>query len=931
MIRTGLSLTLFLCILQAKAQNAIDINFEKFTLDNGLTVVFHIDRSDPVVAVALTTHVGSSREKVKRTGFAHMFEHLLFLESENLGKGGLDRLSSRIGGSGANGFTNRDITTYHQTVPNDALEKMLWAEADKLGYFINTVSDPVLAKEKQVVKNEKRQSYDNRAYGFNFQVIDMNLYPENHPYNWEVIGSLEDLQNATLQDVKDFYNRWYVPNNVTLVVAGDFDPAQAKTWVQKYFGEIKKGEAIPEVKKMPVSLSSTKRLFYEDNFAQSPQLSLVWPTAPNYAADSYPLEVLGKYLTEGKKAPFYKILVEEKKLTDQVQAYNYNSELAGQMIFEVRAYENVSLDSVNAAMNTAFTKFEKEGISESDLNRIKALVEVDYYNGISNVLGKAFLLAQYQIFTGDPGFVKKDISNILGVSAADVMRVYSQYIKGKNFIATSFVPKGQSKLMLTGSTPAVIEEEKIVEGAEKAVDASIKATYTKSPSSFDRTVEPPYGKSPQVTVPKIWDAKLDKGLRVFGIEDKEIPLVQAQLSIKGGQLLDSKEKTGVANLLAEMLTKGTKTKTAEQLEEAMMNLGTSITVKIAPEEMNIGFSALARNYQAVMDLVKEIILMPRWEEKELELARAAVLNHIKQEKADPNAIGDNAFTKILYGPENILSQNILGTEESLKSITMADLQKYYEAYLSPSVGTFHIVGDISKEQAVKAVEKLNTDWKEKKVTLPMLPALTKLTKPTLYFSNVPGAKQSVLFFGYPAVKATDLDYYPLQVMNYILGGGGFASRFTQQLREGKGYTYGIQSGFKASATSGYFLVLSGVRSNVTYESAALVKDILQNYGNTFTEQDLEITQSFLSKSSAREFETRNAKLGMLKNISTYNWPYDYAKQRQEIVKTMTLARIKELAGKYITPDKMNYVIVGDAESQLKKLSGLGIGEAVIIN
>ena len=224
------------------SQTDFSVQFERFTLSNGLQVVFHIDRSDPVVAVALTSHVGSAREKAGRTGFAHLFEHLLFLESENLGKGGLDKLSARIGGSGANGSTSRDRTNYFQTVPNDALEKMLWAEADKLGFFINTVTEPVLAKEKQVVKNEKRQSYDNNPYGHTSYVIDKNLYPQNHPYNWQVIGSLKDLQNATLQDVKDFYRRWYVPNNVTLVVAGDFDTAQAKDWVEKYFAEIPRGE-----------------------------------------------------------------------------------------------------------------------------------------------------------------------------------------------------------------------------------------------------------------------------------------------------------------------------------------------------------------------------------------------------------------------------------------------------------------------------------------------------------------------------------------------------------------------------------------------------------------------------------------------------------------------------------------------------------------
>jgi len=934
MIRFFTIFTLFITVIHGiavQAQSDFNINFEKFTLNNGLTVVFHIDRSDPVVAVALTSHVGSAREITGRTGFAHLFEHLLFLESENLGKGGLDKMSARIGGGGANGSTNRDRTNYYQTVPNDALEKMIWAEADKLGFFINTVSDPVLAKEKEVVKNEKRQSVDNRPYGHNYFVIDKNLYPENHPYNWEVIGSLEDLQNATLKDVTDFYKRWYVPNNVTLVIAGDFDTVQAKKWVEKYFAEIKRGEDIAPLKKLPVTLSQTKKLYYEDNFAKLPQLTLVWPSTYEYSPDSYPLEVLGRYLAEGKKAPFYKVLVEDQKLTDQVQMRNYTSELAGETMLTVRSFDKISLDSVNAAINTAFAKFEKEGISENDLKRVKALIEVEYYNGLSSVIGKAFQLAQYEIFAGDAGFVKQDISNILAVNAADVMRVYNQYIKGKNFVATSFVPKGQLDLILKGSVPATVVEEKIVQGAEQAVDPSIKATYTRTPSSFDRTVEPPYGKSPEVNVPKIWESNLGKGMKVFGIEDNEVPLVQILLRIKGGMLLDDPAKPGVANFLAQMMTKGTKSKTAEQLEEAIHILGAVINIRAEQEEINITSSCLSKNYLPVMTLLKEIILEPRWDEKEFELIKKAVLNILKQQKANPNVIAGNEFTKLIFGPQNVLSNNILGTEASVNSITMDDLKKYYNNYLSPSVSTFHFVGAIKKEEALKPVQILNTGWTEKTVRFPALTATAAPAKSTIYFYNVPGAKQSVIRFGYPALKATDPDYYPAQVMNYILGGGGFASKFTQQLREGKGYTYGIGSAINGSEMAGNFEVYSSVRSNVTYESVQLIKDILQNFGKDYSQQDLDVTQSFLLKSNAREFETMSAKLDMLKNISAYGWPYDYAKQRQNIVKNMTVDKIRALSTKYIKPEKMYYVIVGDAETQMKKLQQIGFGEPVLIS
>ncbi|AKQ47319.1 peptidase M16 [Rufibacter radiotolerans] len=925
---------LFACQKLSKSnqeKTAFKVDYEKFTLANGLQVVFHVDKSDPVVAVALTSHVGSAREKEGRTGFAHLFEHLLFLESENLGKGGLDKMSARIGGSGANGSTSRDRTNYYQTVPNDALEKMLWAEADKLGFFINTVTEEVVNKEKQVVKNEKRQSYDNAPYGHTSYVIDQNLYPAGHPYHWQVIGSLEDLQNATLADVKEFYNRWYVPNNVTLVVTGDFEPGQAKAWVEKYFGEIKKGAEIPRMEKKTVVLTETKKLYHEDNFARLPELTMAWPTVHLYHPDSYALRVLSIYLADGKKAPFNQVIIDEKQLAPRVNMYNNNSEIAGQFMLSVRGYDKVDLNKVHSAISEAFLKFEKEGLSEDDLNRIKAGQEVAFYNGLASVQGKGFQLAQYQIFAGDPGFVTKDIANMMAVSIDDVKRVYNQYIKGKNYVVTSFVPKGQTNLVLTGSKKASVVEEKIVEGAEGKIDLSTKTAYERTPSSFDRNKEPVYGKSPEITVPEVWETKLDNGMKVLGIENREVPLVQFSLRIKGGLLLDNPAKVGVANLLAESLTKGTKNKTTAQLEEAIDALGASISVNADDEDITVNGRTLARNYAATMALVQEILLEPRWDTKEFELSKQRVESQIKGQKANPNSIAANQFKVILYGKDHILSNNILGTEASLKAITLQDLQNYYTANLSPSLAAFHVVGAIEKDQAVAALNGLAQNWKAKEVFMPTFDTPAAPTASKVYFYDVPGAKQSVLRFGYLALPATHPDYYSLQVMNYVLGGGGFASQLTQQLREGKGYTYGIGSSFSGTALPGPFTIQSGVRTNVTYESASLVKEILQNYGPTFSAQDLDVTKGFLVKSTARSFETMGAKLGMLQNISAYGWPYDYAKQRVNLVNGMTVDKIKTLANQYVNPNKMHYLIVGDAATQLKKLEDLGFGKPVLLN
>lgn len=924
------AIVLIACNTEEK-ETSLNVPFEKFELENGLQVVMHVDKSDPVVAVELMAHVGSAREIEGRTGFAHLFEHLLFLESENLGKGGLDKMSARIGGSGANGSTSRDRTNYLQTVPNDALEKMIWAEADKLGWFINTVTDPVLAKEKQVVKNEKRQSYDNRPYGHNQVIIDRNLYPKDHPYNWQVIGSLEDLQNATLEDVKTFFRKWYVPNNATLVLSGDFDPVQAKKWVQKYFEEIPRGQEITPLEKRPGVVKETKYLFYEDNFARLPLLTLAWPTVELYQKDSYALDILTQYLSEGKKAPLNQVLVDDLKLTSATSMYNYSAEIAGQMQLGVRGFANVDLNEVYNGIKKAFEKFEKEGISNKDLNRIKAGLETRFYNSLSSVLGKGTNLASFNTYANDPGFINKEINYTLGVTKEDVMRVYNTYIKNKNFIATSFVPKGMAKLAIKDSKEAIIKEEKIIQGAEEKFDPKIAAKYKKTPSKIDRATEPPYGKSPELSVPKVWKDELSNGIKVFGIANSEVPLVRFNLVIDGGQLLEKMDKLGVANLTARLMNRGTKNKTVAQLEEAIQELGASIRIYTSKEDITIGVTTLAKNYDQTLALVEEMLLEPRWDATEFELLKKSVVGNLRQQKASPTTIASNVYNELIYGKENIRSKNILGTIESVGNITLDDLKLFYTNYISPSVAKIHVVGDIDKEKVITSLSNLESKWASKEVNIPVYKTPEAPNKPTVYFYDVPNAKQSVINFGAPALAAKDADFYPATVMNYILGGGGFASQLTQELREGKGYTYGIGSGFSGTKAAGPFTISSRVRTNVTLESAQLVKKIITDYPKNYSEKDLATTKGFLIKSNARRFETMGAKLNMLQNMSAYGFSSNYIKDREKVVNEMTIERIQELSKKYVDPNKMIWLFVGDAETQLDRLNELGFGAPVLLN
>jgi zinc protease len=913
----------------ARAQRLIPA--EQFTLPNGLKVIFHIDRSDPVVAVSLNAHVGSARELPGRTGFAHLFEHLFFLESENLGKGGLDAMSARIGGSGANGSTSRDITDYLQTVPSDALEKMIWAEADKLGFFINTVTEAVLAKEKQVVKNEKRQSYDNQPYGHTFPVITQALYPADHPYSWPVIGSLADLDAATLENVKDFYRRWYVTNNVSLVIAGDFDPAKARQWVTKYFGEYKSGAPIPRSTSRPANLAATKQLFHEDNFAQLPQLTLSWPTVPSFHPDQAPLEILFALLTEGKETPLHAVLVDEKKLTSGVGTFANNAQLAGETYLQVRAFQDIDLDQVRAALDEGFARFERQGVDAAELQRAKTVREAGFYNNIGSVLGKASRLARYNLHTGDPNFADNEVAMLRGVTAADVMRVYQRYIKNKPHVAASFVPKGKEALALEGSTRAKVVEEAIIQGAEAAVDPTAAAAYQRTASTFDRTVEPPFGQRPDTKLPAVWQTSLQNGLKVYGIKDEELPVAQFELAIEGGRLLDDMAKPGAGNLLALMLMRGTARRTPAELENALKSLGADIRIVPRTEHFVLIGRTLARNLQPTIDLVEEILLEPRWDQEELALQKAAVTSAIQSSRTQPNALAARLFDYATYGENHILSRSALGTESSVAALTMEDLKTYHARNLAPNIASFRIVGAVDQPAVRTALGDLGTRWARRDVKIPDFPAPTAPEKGRILFYDLPGAKQSIFAFGYPGPRRADTDFYPATVMNYILGGGSFASRLTQQLREGKGYTYGINSGFGGGVRNGLFQISSGVRTNVTLEAAELTRSILTDYGSTFSAADLDVTRSALTKSRMRAFETTGAKLGYLGAIADYGLPVDYPQREQAIVDSLTQERVKELAGRFVRPDQMTYVIVGDAATQASRLEKLGLGAPVIVN
>ncbi|RYY85607.1 MAG: insulinase family protein [Chitinophagaceae bacterium] len=918
----SLLLSFSLSAQKKKGTAAFRIPYETFTLANGLKVIIHEDHSDPIVAVSTIVHVGSNREKPGKTGFAHFFEHMSFNHSENTPRGANRKLIPEWGGN-RNGGTWSDGTVYYEVIPKDAFEKILWIDSDRLGFMINTVTQDALAKEIQVVKNEKRQNYDNVAYGNTQEVVLSNLYPENHPYHWTVIGSLPDLQAASLADVKEFYDRYYGAANATLVIAGDIDPKKIRERVEYWFGEIRRGPSVQPLKPQSAQLTQTKSLWFEDNFAKLPEYTMVFPTVESYHKDVHALSILAQLLAGSKTAPLYQSVVSEKKLAPNVTANNNSKELAGEFSIRARGNADTKLDDVKTAIEEGLARFERNGFSEADLARIKAQLETNLYAGLESILSKAQRLGRDNEFKGDPGYVTREAQLMQAVTKEDVLRVYNQYIKGKHYVATSFIPKGQLALAVVGATEAKVWTEPIVQGvANEDVKPGQDAVFAKTKTKNDRS-EPPFGAMPLFKMPAIWTGNLANGIKVYGTQSSELPMVNFEVVLRGGHWADPEGKSGVASLLASLLMQGTATKTSAELEAAIDRLGASINVTAGNEEIRLRASCLERNYEATLALAQEILLQPRWDKTEYDRLYKAMQTAIKGREANATAIAALNFNKLLYGSKHILGQPAGGTAESMAKITMDDLKAYYSQWITPSLATVHVAGAVAQERALKAFSGIGNAWKGGPA--PALPAYSLPAQDragTVYFIDIPGAKQSVLYVGKLSVAATDPDATAISYANEVLGVNS-SGRLMQVLRIGKGYTYGASSQLGKSLERAPFVAVTSVRANATLASLQIIQDMLRQYGTTFSDKEVELTRNKVLKGSTLDYETLNAKLGLLAEISKYNRSLRFVEEDQQRLVNMKLSDYQRIISQHLAESDMVYLVVGDKATQLEEVKKLG--------
>lgn len=914
----------------AQDENIVKLDYEKFTLDNGLDVILHVDTSDPIVAMTTVVHVGSNREKPGRTGFAHFFEHMAFNDSENVPRGWNRKAIPEWGGL-RNGGTWRDGTIYFEVVPKDAFDKILWIDSDRLGYMINTVTTAALEREKQVVKNEKRERVDNAPYGYTGEVISKALYPEGHPYNWSVIGSLPDLQAATLEDLREFYDQYYGPNNATLTIAGDIDIAETKKKVQQWFGEIKRGTQVAALTPMPVSLDVSKNLYFEDSFAKLPELRMTFPTVEAGHKDEIALDILGQIIAGSKNSPLHKQIVDTDKLAPRVAAFNNSGEIAGEFTFVVRANPDVDLDNVKTSWANAMDNFETHGVDSTDLKRIKAEQETIVYNELGTVLGKGRALAQGNVFANDPADVVKSIARINAVSANDIMRVYTKYVKDKPSIITSFVPQGQAALAVSDASLANVWIEEVkADVASEEVSAGEVADFVKTPTIFDRS-EPDFGELPLIKSPDTWDQIVGNDIRILGIENTETPLISYDVTIPIGSLSESAEQNGVSNLLAQLMNEGTANKSAAQLEQEIGLLGAGISVTSGGEETIVNVTAPARKFEATVDLVQEILSTPRFNEADFARVKSSALTTIKGREASSTAISALIFDKLIYG-DNALGRSVIGTQDTVSAISMDDVKQRHAQLLSGKAH-IHIAGDIDQARASKGFAKLasifgGADNGANEIT----PDSTADAK--IYFIDVPGSKQSVLRIGKLVPPTTDPDFNKIDYTNDKLG-GGISGNLSQTLRIEKGYTYGAFSGLTNGTAPQIFTVRSSVRSNATQDSLDVIHDMLTNYGTIYSDDDAQITRQKLLKENTRAFESLGAKQATLRTISKYGKNKDYIEQDQRTLLAMTTDDFQGIAKKYMDENDMIYLIVGDKETQYSEVQAFaankGKGEVVLLD
>jgi zinc protease len=902
-----------------KTGSGLVIPYEKYVLPNGLTVILHEDHSDPLVHVDVTYHVGSAREEIGKSGFAHFFEHMMFEGSDHAPKGVHDKITIGNGGDN-NGSTNHDRTNYYETVPANVLEDALWLEADRMGFLLGQVTQERFEIQRATVKNERGQNYDNRPYGLVSQYYSKALYPYGHPYSWLTIGYIEDLNRSNVNDLKNFFMRWYGPNNATLTIGGDFKTASTLRLIEKYFNSIPRGPEVKPVAVPAVNLTANRYVSYTDNYARLPLLAIVYPTVPNFNKDMPALDCLAEILGQGKNAILYQTMV-KKQLALQASARSSNDELAGEFIVQLTPLPGKTLADMEQLYRASLDSLEQRGITDEDLAKFKGGIESQFINELQSVEGKVSQLAEFQTYTGNPNKTAELLKTYTSLTRQDVLNAYNKYIKNKGAVVLSVLTKDGNL------TAANTDNFKIDSAHYKAPNygyAGLK--YNMPKDNFNRSTVPPIGAVPTTKVPAFWKKTLPAGVQVIGSENTEVPVVTMTLSIPGGRLADANDlsKAGLASFFTAMMAEDTRNYTAEKFAAELQKLGSSIRVSNDVDGVVFTVQSLKTNLGKTMALLQERILHPKFTEDAFNRLKKQRLESFKLLKSQPASIAGVVFAKLNYGPTNVLGISESGNEQTVNHISFKDIQSYYNNYITANGAKVVIVGDVKETEALAQLEFLSKLPNKKVSLIPPAQAIP-VAKTKIYLVDVPKAAQTQFAVGYGnnlRYEPTG-DYYKAYLANYPLG-DDFTSRLNTYLRETKGWTYGASSRFSADKYSGGFRFGSGIRAGSTDSALVALMTELKNYTtNGPTAEEVVFLKKAIGQGNALRYETGPQKARFISLIQEYNLPATYLAEQTALLNNITQVQLQAAAARNIQPDKMNILLVGDKARILPGLQKLG--------
>ncbi len=912
----------------AKEQAAprADIAFEQFTLPNGLRVIVHTDRKAPIVSVNIWYHVGSKNELPGRTGFAHLFEHLMFQGSENY-DGEFFEPFELVGATDQNGTTNSDRTNYFQNVPTTALDMALWMESDRMGHFVNSVTPALLDEQRGVVQNEKRQG-ENQPYGQLFERLLKASYPAGHPYSWSTIGSMADLNAASLDDVQRFFKTWYGPNNAVLVLAGDIDVATAKEKVTRFFGDIPAGPTMAQPAVNPAPRTTSTR----DEFADAvPQARVVraWNTAEYGQADVERLQLLAQVLGGSRSSRLDKRLVFNDKLADNVTAAAWANQLGGLFFVQVDVKQGVDVAKVETALDEELARLLADGPTATELAQARTVYKAGFIRGIERIGGfggKADALAECAVFAKDPACFRTSLDVLEAATADDLVAA------GRRWLS-----KGDHTIVITPGVRSATVEEPSKAHPQMATVAAADPKYTTSDSVVDRSKGPPQTTEfPSLSFPTLQRAQLSNGINVILAQRSDIPVVSMSLEMPGGYVADVGRKLGTASFTFGMLDEGSGDLDALGFGDRAEALGASLGAGAALDGGNASLSALKENLDPSVALFAQMLRSPTFEEKEVERVRQAWIAAIKQEKARPNSAAQRLLPPLLYGEGHPYAIPFSGTgsEASIASLTRDDLVAFHKAWVRPEGATLIVAGDTTLEEILPVLEKHFGSWKGEGAApaTAAVPAVALPAKPRVFLVDQPGAIQANVFVGQAVPSTMDAQATEFEIANSVLG-GEFSSRLNMNLREDKHWAYGAYSFVQGAKGQRPWLAFAAVQTDKTAESIAELQREISDYASgkvPATAEEVAKIQATEIRSLPGSYETAGAVMGAIGGIVRFDRPDDYVVQRRAKIEALTPAVVKAAAGT-INPEALTWVVVGDLSKIEASVRALNLGEVQVVD